>query len=137
MFSLSRESEQDLTHGLLDMVGKYLEAREKVKPRTLGLMTAEQLKDELGIKNKTLKRWEDNGLRRYQPPIEDTRKIFYRVSDILIFLGWRMGGKHLKHPALNGLRIGRESNVKDRRPTFEHIKEQQRLKKLKKKRRNK
>ncbi len=48
-----------------------------------------------------------------------------------------MGGKHLRHPALNGLRIGRESNVKDRRPTFEHIKEQQRLKKLKKKRRNK
>lgn len=25
MFSLSRESEQDLTHGLLDIVGKYLE----------------------------------------------------------------------------------------------------------------
>ncbi|HEM2826060.1 TPA: hypothetical protein ACU0L4_001148 [Streptococcus suis] len=48
-----------------------------------------------------------------------------------------MGGKHLKHPALNGLRIGRESNVKDRRPTFEQAKEQQRLKKLKKKRRNK
>ncbi|HFI0337470.1 TPA: XRE family transcriptional regulator [Streptococcus suis] len=87
MFSLSRESEQDLTHGLLDMVGKYLEAREKVKPRILGLMTAEQLKDELDIEYKTLQRWEKHGLRRYQPPIEDTRKIFYRVSDILIFLG--------------------------------------------------
>ncbi|HFU4059807.1 TPA: MerR family transcriptional regulator [Streptococcus suis] len=87
MFSLSRESEQDLTHGLLDIVGKYLEAREKVKPRTLGLMTAEQLKDELDIEYKTLQRWEKNGLRRYQPPVEDTRKIYYRVSDILIFLG--------------------------------------------------
>ncbi|HFI0041597.1 TPA: XRE family transcriptional regulator [Streptococcus suis] len=87
MFSLSRESEQDLTHGLLNMVGKYLEAREKVKPKTLGLITAEQLKDELDIEYKTLQRWEKNGLRRYQPPIEDTRKIFYRVSDILIFLG--------------------------------------------------
>lgn len=91
MFSLSRESEQDLTHGLLDMVGKYLEAREKVKPRTLGLITAQQVKDELGIKDKTLKRWEDNGLRRYQPPLEDTRKIFYRVSDILKFLGVENG----------------------------------------------
>lgn len=91
MFSLSRESEQDLTHGLLDMVGKYLEAREKVKPRTLGLITAQQVKDELGIEYKTLKRWEDNGLRRYQPPIEDTKKIFYRVSDILIFLGVENG----------------------------------------------
>ncbi|HFU4085167.1 TPA: XRE family transcriptional regulator [Streptococcus suis] len=87
MFSLSRESEQDLTHGLLDIVRKYLEGREKVKPRILGLMTAEQLKDELDIEYKTLQRWEKNGLRRYQPPLEDTRKIFYRVSDILIFFG--------------------------------------------------
>ncbi|HFR3265146.1 TPA: XRE family transcriptional regulator [Streptococcus suis] len=91
MFSLSRESEQDLTNGLLDMVGKYLEAREKVKPRTLGLITAQQVKDELGIKDKTLKRWEDNGLRRYQSPLEDTRKIFYRVSDVLKFLGVENG----------------------------------------------
>ena len=87
MFSLSKESEQDLAHGVLKLVGSYLEAREKVKPRTLGLITAQQVKDELGIKTKTLKRWEDNGLRRYQPPLEDTRKVFYRVSDILIFLG--------------------------------------------------
>ncbi|NQK67449.1 XRE family transcriptional regulator [Streptococcus suis] len=91
MFSLSRESEQDLTNGLLDMVGKYLEAREMIKPRVTGLITAQQVKDELGIKDKTLKRWEDNGLRRYQPPLEDTRKIFYRVSDILIFLGVENG----------------------------------------------
>ncbi|WP_105264206.1 transcriptional regulator, partial [Streptococcus suis] len=62
MFSLSRESEQDLTHGLLDMVGKYLDAREKVKPRLLGLITAQQIKDELDVEYKTLKRWEDNGL---------------------------------------------------------------------------
>lgn len=87
MFSLSKESEQDLTHSLLDIVGKYLEGREKVKPRILGLMTAEQLKDELDIEYKTLQRREKHGLKRYQPPLEDTRKIFYRVSDILIFLG--------------------------------------------------
>ncbi|HIH7925690.1 TPA: XRE family transcriptional regulator, partial [Streptococcus suis] len=68
-------------------VGKYLETREKVKPRTLGLITAQQVKDELDIEYKTLQRWEKNGLRRYQPPIEDTKKIFYRISDILIFLG--------------------------------------------------
>ncbi|HFI0231402.1 TPA: MerR family transcriptional regulator [Streptococcus suis] len=91
MFSLSKESEQDLTHGLLDIVRKYLEGREKVKPRALGLMTAEQLKKELDIEYKTLQRWEKHGLRRYQPPIEDTRKIFYRVSDILIFLGVENG----------------------------------------------
>ena len=87
MFSLSKESEQDLTQEVLKLVGSYLEAREQTPPRLLGLITAQQVKDELNIKGKTLKRWEDNGLRRYQPPLEDTRKIFYRVSDILVFLG--------------------------------------------------
>ncbi|HEL1704139.1 TPA: XRE family transcriptional regulator [Streptococcus suis] len=88
---LTAQSEIDLKTGILELIENYLEAREKVKPRTLGLITAQQVKDELGIKDKTLKRWEDNGLRRYQPPLEDTRKIFYRVSDILIFLGVENG----------------------------------------------
>lgn len=87
MFSLSKESEQDLTKGVLELVEKYLEAREQAKPRLLGLIPASQLEEELGIKYKTLQRWESAGLRRYQPPLEDTRKIFYRISDILIFLG--------------------------------------------------
>lgn len=87
MFSLSKESEQDLTQGVLELVGNYLEVREQPQPRLLGLITAQQIKDELGIKAKTLKRWENNGLRRYQPPLEDTRKHYYKVSDILIFLG--------------------------------------------------
>ena len=91
MFSLSKESEQDLTQGVLELVGSYLEAREKVKTRATGLITAQQLKSELDIEYKTLKRWEDIGLKRYQPPIEDTKKIFYRVSDILIFLGVENG----------------------------------------------
>ncbi|HEM3662501.1 TPA: XRE family transcriptional regulator [Streptococcus suis] len=91
MFSLSKESEQDLTHGVLELVESYLEAREKVKPRLLGLITAQQIKDELDVEYKTLKRWEDNGLRRYQPPLEDTKKIFYRVSDVLKFLGVESG----------------------------------------------
>lgn len=84
---LTPQSEVDLKTGILELIENYLEAREKVKPKLLGLMTAEQLKDELDIEYKTLQRWERHGLRRYQPPLEDTRKIFYRVSDILIFLG--------------------------------------------------
>lgn len=43
--------------------------------------------DELGLKYNTLRRWEEAGLKRYQPPMEDTRKVYYRVSDILAFLG--------------------------------------------------
>ena len=91
MFSLSKESEQNLTQGVLELIENYLEAREKVKTRATGLITAQQLKSELDIEYKTLKRWEDIGLKRYQPPIEDTKKIFYRVSDILVFLGVENG----------------------------------------------
>ncbi|MGQ7491746.1 XRE family transcriptional regulator [Streptococcus suis] len=88
---LTAQSETDLKTGILELIGNYLEARERVKPKLTGLITAQQLKSELDIKDKTLKRWEDNGLRRYQPPLEDTRKIFYRVSDILKFLGVENG----------------------------------------------
>ena len=87
MFSLSRESEQDLSHGILEVVERYLEARDTVKPRLTGLISAQEAMDELDIKYKTLQKWESAGLRRYQPPLEDTRKVYYKVSDILKFLG--------------------------------------------------
>ncbi|HEM6088126.1 TPA: XRE family transcriptional regulator [Streptococcus suis] len=88
---LTAQSEADLKTGILELIENYLVAREKSKTRLTGLITARQVKDELDIEYKTLKRWEDNGLRRYQPPIEDTKKIFYRISDILIFLGVENG----------------------------------------------
>ncbi|HHT7817000.1 TPA: XRE family transcriptional regulator [Streptococcus suis] len=88
---LTAQSEIDLKTGILELIENYLEAREKATTRVTGLITAQQVKDELGIKAKTLKRWEDNGLRRYRPPLEDTRKIFYRVSDVLKFLGVENG----------------------------------------------
>ncbi|KJU95505.1 hypothetical protein [Streptococcus infantis] len=87
MFSLSKESEHDLTHGILEVVEKYLEVRDRIKPRLTGLISAQEAMIELDIKYKTLQRWEDAGLRRYQPPLEDTRKIYYKINDILIFLG--------------------------------------------------
>ena len=77
MFSLSRESEQDLAHGILEVVERYLEARDTVKPRLTGLISAQK--------------WEKAGLRRYQPPLEDTRKIYYKVTDIWQFLGVENG----------------------------------------------
>lgn len=83
MFSLSKESEYELTHGVLKLVENYLEARDTVNPRLTGLITAQQAMDELGLKYNTLRRW----LKRYQPPVEDTRKVYYRISDILAFLG--------------------------------------------------
>ena len=91
MFSLSKESEHDLTHGILEVVEKYLEVRDRIKPRLTGLISAQEAMDELDIKYKTLQRWESVGLRRYQPPLEDTRKIYYRISDLLKFLGVENG----------------------------------------------
>ena len=87
MFSLSKESEQELSQGVLTLIDTFLKSQDKVFQKSLGLMTAKQLKDELDIKDNTLKRWEENGLKRYHPPLEDTRKAYYKVSDILIFLG--------------------------------------------------
>lgn len=83
----SQDYEAKLLEQNLTAFNRFLEAYQKPKPRVLGLITAEQVKEELNIKGKTLKRWENAGLRRYQPPLEDTRKHYYKVSDILIFLG--------------------------------------------------
>jgi hypothetical protein len=91
MFSLSRESERDLAHGILEVVERYLEVRDRIKPRLTGLISAQEAMDELDIKYKTLQKWEDAGLRRYQPPLEDTRKIYYKVTDIWKFLGVENG----------------------------------------------
>ncbi|MGU7860688.1 XRE family transcriptional regulator [Streptococcus suis] len=88
---LTAQSEADLKTGILELIENYLVAREKSKTRLTGLITAQQLKKELDIEYKTLQRWEKNGLRRYQPPIEDTKKIFYRISDVLKFLGVENG----------------------------------------------
>ena len=91
MFSLSRESEQDLAHGIMEVVERYLEARDTVKPRLTGLISAQEVMDELDIKYMTLQKWEKAGLRRYQPPLEDTRKIYYKVTDIWKFMGVENG----------------------------------------------
>lgn len=87
MFSLSKESERDLTDKIGSLVEQYLKAREKPKPRLIGLISAKDTMDELGVKYKTLQRWESVGLKRYQPPLEDTRKVYYKVTDILKFMG--------------------------------------------------
>lgn len=91
MFSLSRESEQDLAHGILEVVERYLEARDRLKPRLTGLISAQEVMDELDIKYMTLQKWEKAGLRRYQPPLEDTRKVYYKITDIWKFLGVENG----------------------------------------------
>ncbi len=87
MFSLSRESENDLKTGMLKIVEDFLDDYQKPKPKMLGLITQDELLTELNIKYGTVKRWEDAGLKRYMPPIEGTRTVFYKIDDVLLFLG--------------------------------------------------
>ena len=91
MFSLSRESEQDLAHGILEVVERYLEVHKKVPQRLTKLISRIELKEELKISDNTLSKWESQGLRRYQPPDEGSRMIYYLVTDIWKFLGVENG----------------------------------------------
>lgn len=82
---------EELKTKILESIERYLKSRDTVKPRLTGLISAQEVMDELDVKYKTLQKWEDAGLRRYQPPLEDTRKIYYRISDIWKFLGVENG----------------------------------------------
>lgn len=87
MFSLSRESENDLKTGMLKIVEDFLKDYQQPKTKILGLITQDELQTELNIKYGTVKRWEEAGLKRYMPPIEGTRTVFYKIDDVLLFLG--------------------------------------------------
>ena len=81
----------DIRTKILEAIERYLKNREEVPQRITGLIPSQQLMKELDIKHTTLQRWEKAGLRRYQPPLEDTRKIYYKVTDIWKFLGVENG----------------------------------------------
>ena len=83
---LSKEAENEIKKEVSVTVTTFLDNYTKLEPRLLGLITQTDIKKELGIDYNTLRKWEDDGLPRYIPPLEDTRKVFYRVSDILQFL---------------------------------------------------
>lgn len=88
---LSRDFERELTTKLLQIVNDYLDYKQQYEPRLLGLVSRKELESELGITATTIKKWEKHGLRQYIPPVEDSRTIFYKVSDVLIFLGVENG----------------------------------------------
>lgn len=52
----------------------------------LGILTQKELLSYLNIAPNTLKEWERKGLKRLEPPIERTRTVFYKASDVLEFL---------------------------------------------------
>lgn len=83
----SKETENNLMRSILDLIDNFLKAYTRPPEKILGLITQKQLMNELDIKESTLKRWESLGLKRYMPPVENTKKAYYRVSDVLKFLG--------------------------------------------------
>ena len=91
MFSLSRESENDLKTGMLKIVEDFLESYQETQSKTLPLLTQKEVMEELDVSYATLARWEGLGLKRYTPPVEDTRTVYYHKTDILLFLGVERG----------------------------------------------
>ncbi|MEX5398722.1 hypothetical protein ABPH35_10260 [Streptococcus sp. ZJ93] len=79
--------ERRLLEQNLKAVSAFLEHYNKPKPKILGLISLPELKDDLKISYNTIQRWENAGLKRYEPPVEDGRTVFYKITDVLIFLG--------------------------------------------------
>lgn len=71
----------------IKLMEKVSELNKRFEPTLLNLISRTRLKKELEVTDKTLDKWEANGLKRYQPPLEDTRKIYYLIRDVLIYLG--------------------------------------------------
>ncbi|NQL62012.1 DNA-binding protein [Streptococcus suis] len=82
---LSREAELEL----LEKVDRHLDKRielEKQQLERFDLIPADEVADKLKVSGTTLRNWEHMGLQRYQSPFENSKKVFYRASDIYNFL---------------------------------------------------
>ena len=69
---LSNETEQALIGGILTKLGTYLERYESLDNR-LGIISQREATEHLEVSYPTLRRWEARGLKRYTPPIADTK----------------------------------------------------------------
>ena len=84
---LSQEAELALLGRIEHLINDYL-SHAMLSPHSdsFGLIQQKELIKELGISLVTLHEWERWGLTRYCPPIEGTRKVFYKKSDVMKFL---------------------------------------------------
>ena len=84
---LSQEAELALLERIEHLINDYL-SHAMLSPHSdsVGLIQQKELIKELGISFVTLHEWERLGLTRYCPPIEGTRKVFYKKSDVMKFL---------------------------------------------------
>ncbi|HFI0327404.1 TPA: DNA-binding protein [Streptococcus suis] len=85
MSILSRETELDI----LGVVDRHLDKRlelEKQQLERFDLIPADEVEEKLKVSGTTLRNWENVGLQRYQSPFENSKKVFYRASDLYRFL---------------------------------------------------
>ena len=68
---------------------KTLVNLEMERKGKLDLITREELKEALGVSGETLRNWQNIGLKCYRTPTERARKVYYRTSDIYLFLSVR------------------------------------------------
>lgn len=59
---------------------------QKQTSKQLPILTQKELLQELQISPNTLKKWENRGLQRLEPPFEGTRTVYYKLSDVVDFL---------------------------------------------------
>lgn len=84
---LSHQAEFALIDRVQQLICDFLsQSKETVETSSLNLIQQKDLTNELGISLSTLHEWEALGLKRYSPPIEGTRKVYYHKDDVLKFL---------------------------------------------------
>lgn len=74
------------------MLNKFEELLEKAVAAKLletDVITQQEALKEYDISSPVLKRWVKEGLKRYEPPYEETRSYYYRRSEIERFLGMK------------------------------------------------
>lgn len=69
-----------------EMINLLLVLIQKQSHKHLPILTQKELLQELQISPNTLKKWEKRGLQRLEPPVEGTRTVYYKLSDVIDFL---------------------------------------------------
>lgn len=82
---LSREAELELLEKVDNHLNKRLEL-EKEKLERFDLIPSDEIEEKLKVSGTTLRNWERRGLQRFQSPFENSKKVFYRASDLYNFL---------------------------------------------------
>ena len=82
---LSSEAELEFLGKIDDHLRKRMEL-EKQRDDDWDIISRPDVLRKLGISGTTLNNWEKHGLRSLQSPFENSKKIYYRKSDIYNFL---------------------------------------------------